>query len=537
MKSPIKSKIAKRHFGPRLTAKSFFWHRRLIGKSPAGDMSSGGGGMGKPGAPGDQSPMAATFLERIWAWLHRTFPERQIYIRSDGRVQFFTFGPSLQATLAGMTLIFLGCMAFATINVIFKDRIITAKDHRFQQMQSAYENRLADLQISYDELNGALVGAEDKFKTTADEIQTKQNVIVTFLKRKAQVETQVAGHAPMTATAMNMTMDTGAASDSIGAATPPGITNTAADEGEDIGGSSLTVLPGPALPQPRTGKPIAAASTKTGMMGGMFQRIQNFAAGIFVKAAPAPLHVSAATAQHPALRALAAQTARLQDLDKSESALMAETGTALDGEVGALKTLVRRTGLNPDQLGRKGQQAMGGPEIPLEQVQVAGLTDPGFNSAYLKASATLQELNVLSSQVDHIPLNLPVSGAGFDRSSGFGSRLDPFTHRYAFHSGLDFAGPWGAPVRATAAGTVIFIGNRSGYGNMVEIDHGMGLHTRYGHLSAITARVGTLVGKGMNIGRVGSTGRSTGAHVHYEVWYDNIVRNPSKFIEAGRHVF
>ena len=96
-------------------------------------------------------------MERVWAWLHETFPERQIYIRSDGRVQFFTFGPTLQATLAGLSLIFLGWVAFATVNVIFKDRIIAAKDHRYQQMQSAYENRVADLQLSYDELNGALV--------------------------------------------------------------------------------------------------------------------------------------------------------------------------------------------------------------------------------------------------------------------------------------------------------------------------------------------------------------------------------------------
>jgi hypothetical protein len=106
--------------------------------------------------------MAETLVERLWAWLHDTFPERQIYIRSDGRVQFFTFGPSLQATLAGMTLIFLVWVAFATVNVIFKDRIISAKDHRYQQMQSAYENRVADLQLSYDELNGALVSAEDR---------------------------------------------------------------------------------------------------------------------------------------------------------------------------------------------------------------------------------------------------------------------------------------------------------------------------------------------------------------------------------------
>src|SRR5580692_2200574 len=146
------------------------------------------------GAPmGQDTGKKPSLLERVWAWLHETFPERQIYIRSDGRVQFFTFGPSLQATLAGLTLIFLGWVAFATVNVIFKDRIIAAKDHRYQQMQAAYENRQADLQISYDELNGALVSAEDRFKSTADALQAKQNAISGFLNRANQVEAGVGG--------------------------------------------------------------------------------------------------------------------------------------------------------------------------------------------------------------------------------------------------------------------------------------------------------------------------------------------------------
>src|ERR1700729_2662394 len=137
--------------------------------------------------------MTESLLERVWAWLHRTFPERQIYIRSDGRVQFFTFGPSLQATLAGLVLIFLGWVAFATVNVIFKDRILAANDHRYQQMQAADENRVADLQISYDELNGALVAAEDRFKATADALQTKQSAISGFLARENQAEAAVGG--------------------------------------------------------------------------------------------------------------------------------------------------------------------------------------------------------------------------------------------------------------------------------------------------------------------------------------------------------
>ena len=144
--------------------------------------------------------MAETLVERVWAWIHETFPERQVYIRSDGRVQFFTFGPTLQATFAGLSLIFLGWVAFSTVNVIFKDRIIAAKDHRYQQMQSAYENRVADLQLSYDEVNGALVSAEDKFKASADELEAKQNTIMHFLDRKQQVDATLMNYGPPTPT-------------------------------------------------------------------------------------------------------------------------------------------------------------------------------------------------------------------------------------------------------------------------------------------------------------------------------------------------
>ena len=181
-------------------------------------------------------------------------------------------------------------------------------------------------------------------------------------------------------------------------------------------------------------------------------------------------------------------------------------------------------------------EGMGGPEIPLDQAHVEGVTDAAFTKAYVNAAGVLAQLDDLSQILDHMPLAMPVNAAGFDRSSGFGARLDPFTRRYAFHPGIDFAGPWGAQVKATAPGTVVFAGARGGYGNMVEVDHGFGLHTRYGHLSAITVRVGMRIAKGAGLGRVGSTGRSTGPHVHYEVLYDNAVRNPANFIEAGRHV-
>ena len=249
-----------------------------------------------------------------------------------------------------------------------------------------------------------------------------------------------------------------------------------------------------------------------------------------------PRPTPAAYAQHPGLKALAEQTGRVAQIGQSETVLMARTEGELGRGVGSSANVMRRAGINPDVFARRAAVGEGGPEIPLDQVRIEGIPDPQFTHAYLSAAARLDQLNGLSTAMDHIPLSMPVSVGTFDRSSGFGARIDPFTGRYAFHPGIDFAGPWGSVVHATAPGTVVFAGNRGGYGNMVEIDHGYGIHTRYGHLSAITVRVGAHIGKGAGLGRVGSTGRSTGPHVHYEVWYDDVVKNPNNFIEAGHHV-
>src|ERR1700722_11196599 len=249
----------RRALTPRLTSRSFFWHKSLIGGSGPAEMPHNDG-MGANEAQQDSSSTRAPFLERVWTWLHATFPERQIYIRSDGRVQFFTFGPSLQATLAGLTLIFLGWVAFATVNVIFKDRIIAAKDHRYQQMQAAYENRVADLQMSYDELNGALVSAEDRFKATADTLQAKQNAISGFLNRANQAESAVNGH----------TLAAAASQDEVASApaAQPGQAAGAMDveaPADDTGSSALVMMPGPAQPQPRTAHPVKSSALDQAM--------------------------------------------------------------------------------------------------------------------------------------------------------------------------------------------------------------------------------------------------------------------------------
>ena len=118
-------------------------------------------------------------------------------------------------------------------------------------------------------------------------------------------------------------------------------------------------------------------------------------------------------------------------------------------------------------------------------------------------------------------------------SSPFGVRTDPFLGRPAMHTGIDLRGDIGEPAHATAAGKVTIAGWDGGYGNMVEIDHGNGLATRYGHLSEIDVKVGQIVRIGQVIGKIGSTGRSTGPHLHYETRINGEPVDPQKFLRAG----
>jgi murein DD-endopeptidase MepM/ murein hydrolase activator NlpD len=138
----------------------------------------------------------------------------------------------------------------------------------------------------------------------------------------------------------------------------------------------------------------------------------------------------------------------------------------------------------------------------------------------------------LTRTLSALPVRKPLAG-DLDVASGFGVRSDPFTRSAAMHTGLDFQSESGAPVRATASGTVTVAGWSGGYGKVVDIDHDNGYLTRYGHLSSIDVKVGQSVKHGQIVGRVGSTGRSTGPHLHYETRVRGEAVDPDKFLRAG----
>lgn len=189
---------------------------------------------------------------------------------------------------------------------------------------------------------------------------------------------------------------------------------------------------------------------------------------------------------------------------------------------------LRKIGLKPKHAADA--TAMGGP--------FEALTYDGSNTVGLQeANAILSSFGAFKAaktMLDAAPVHRPVSTTRI--SSTFGARHDPFTKASAFHAGLDFPAKTGTRVGAAGPGEVIFAGRKSGYGNAIDIRHANGLVTRYGHLSKIETKVGRWVKAGQLIGRVGSTGRSTGPHLHFEVRRNDKPTDPAAFISVGKHL-
>jgi murein DD-endopeptidase MepM/ murein hydrolase activator NlpD len=191
---------------------------------------------------------------------------------------------------------------------------------------------------------------------------------------------------------------------------------------------------------------------------------------------------------------------------------------------------IRQFGLNPQLLARQARSGQGGPFIPFFGSSKNEVRDPRFT----RLATTLDQMNAMERALAAIPTSMPA--AVMLMSSGFGYRHDPFTGAGAMHSGLDFKGPTGTAILAAADGKITSAGVQSGYGNCIEITHANGLVTRYAHLSGFNVSLGQEVTRGIQIARMGSTGRSTGSHLHFEVRLNGQAINPRKFLEANPDV-
>ena len=211
--------------------------------------------------------------------------------------------------------------------------------------------------------------------------------------------------------------------------------------------------------------------------------------------------------------------AKLEQQQLEQAALIAE---ALDVRYKVTAAELKRLGINPTRV--EGQGAVGGP------FEKAG------NATFKALFNSWKKLDQLQDGVIAVPSDKPIP-SGVEFTSGYGVRSDPFGRGRAMHAGIDLSGPIGTPIYATADGVVTEAEwNSGGYGNLVKIDHGRGIETRYGHMSKMIVRAGERVTRGQLIGRMGSTGRSTGSHLHYEVRIDGRAVNPIPFMKSTDYV-
>ena len=207
-------------------------------------------------------------------------------------------------------------------------------------------------------------------------------------------------------------------------------------------------------------------------------------------------------------------------LEREQLAFVEQAAAAAEARYRDTQALIRRLGLEPGRFVGQSSFAMGGPLEPTN-------AEPQFQQLFLN----WKKVDQLETALTSLPSLHPVKRVSY--TSSFGVRYDPFNGNTAMHAGVDLAGPVGEPIYAAADGVVHTAGWGGAYGNMIDIGHGRGIATRYGHMSRLLVRAGDRVKKGEVIGRMGSTGRSTGSHLHYEVRIDGRAVNPMPFLRAS----
>lgn len=412
------------------------------------------------------------------------------------RVRSLAFRPG--ALYALFSLVPLLCVWYlgATLYLIFRDDMLASLLKRQAEMQYAYEDRLAAMRSHLDKVSSRQLLDQDSFEGKVHELLSRQ----AQLEARGGVVAALAAHA-------GVARDTTASiskqpADVKGAARPPGP---------------------PLLASPQaSGAParVAPAMSSYAPLEPADEAVQS--------------HSDASDAL-PVGQRLASLAGSLDMIERGQVAAVSAIEFKARDTAQKLRTAISETGLSLDDLKLPPGKtlAQGGPFVPLRLDAING---SAFEKAVARLQASLANADKLQRLLPFMPLRRPLSATA-EVTSPFGARPDPFLGKAAMHAGQDFRDEYGAPVRVTAAGTVVKAGVNGGYGNLVEVDHGNGLATRYGHLSAIEVEEGETVVAGTVIGKLGSTGRSTGPHLHYETRIDGEAVDPQRFLKAGAKLF
>lgn len=414
-----------------------------------------------------------------------------IIIAQGKRVKHFTVRPWVMALCGALIASMCTGYLVATSYLILRDDLLNATMSRQARMQHSYEDRISTLRSQVDRITSHRLLDQQVMETKIAQLVNRQSLL----------------------------------------AERAGVLNPVMERAMQEGLAPIAAEQGASLSPTHNGLPIPALRP-----GSEQAMIQGFAPP--VSAYAAAQNTDPMTTGSVAGRAVAAVpgkarmtldnvTEKLASIEQAQLAQLKSLEQAAEQKKQALVQTARSAGLNIKAV-ELDTTGTGGPYIPASSADI----DTLFSTHMDALKTALDELDATRAQVTKFPIANPAPGHSL--SSRFGNRRDPILGKRAFHAGLDFRTPTGTPILAAGVGKVIKAGRNGGYGNMVEIKHPSGLTTRYAHLSKIYVKNGQSVDVGAKIGAAGSTGRSTGPHLHYEVRQNGKPLNPANFIDAGK---
>ncbi len=429
-----------------------------------------------------------TLRERSVELADRLFPERQIHFRTEGRVSFFRLTKGWQIAIALVLLMTGGWMTFTTTAFVRHDAIVVAKDGLIANSRQAYRTLLGEVSVYQKKFTNLTADMEESHALMLGLVQKNATLQQGLASVSKKLKVTKSEREEMAAARENLKNKVANIEDKM---------RTIANRNFSLAGNLNT----------------AEADLQTALA----ERNQS---------------IYQATRMQSQIKNL---ESRLVELQESEEQAIKRLTVGTTVSIENMEKIVALSGIKVSRLLKdqdlrpKGQ---GGPFFALKPEHQPTKV---MKAKLAKLDVQMGRMEALRDVMQKMPLAPPL--ISFYVTSSYGKRRDPINRRWASHYGLDLGGGFKSKVYSTAPGVVTYAGWKGKYGKLVEISHGAGMKTRYGHLNNIYVKKGQKVKFYKKIGLLGSTGRSTGAHLHYEVVFRGRAKNPMKFIRAGRNVF
>ncbi|MBT3306060.1 MAG: peptidoglycan DD-metalloendopeptidase family protein [Alphaproteobacteria bacterium] len=436
----------------------------------------------------DRGKPQKSFGERFQALLHHLYPERQIHLRTEGKVSFVRFTQRTQIAISLVLFGALGWAAFSTLSFVRNETVLAAKD-----------SEIANSKQSYRSLLGEVSEYQKKFTDLTSDLEDSHSLMIGLVEKNASLRQNLSKVSKKLNLTQSEREQIASARENLKEKL-----NTIEDKMRNISNQNFSLTDTLSTAESDLQKALAGRNKALYEGTRMSRRIKNL-------------------------------ETHLTDLQKTEEQVIQRLSDSTTNYIETMQKVVSVAGLDMKKLLKDldlPKSAQGGPFIAAAPENLPGNE---MKESLANLDTHLSRWEALQGVMKRIPLAPPLNA--FYVTSGYGKRRDPINKRWAAHYGLDLGGPLNSSVYAPAPGVVSFAGWKGKYGKLIEVDHGAGLKTRYGHLNKIKVKKGQKIKFLQKIGLLGSTGRSTGAHLHYEVVFRGKSKNPMKFIKAGRNVF